>query len=62
MSLISNILDCDEEEEVPLLSSTLNIDDQSSSLLDLEEKLEYISDSLNSEEKNAKKNALKLKP
>ena len=61
MSLISNILDCDEEEEVPLLSSTLNIDDQSSSLLDLEEKLEYISDSLNSERKKCQKKCIEVK-
>ena len=53
--LISNISDYDEEEEVPLLSSTLNIDDQSSSLLDLENKLENISDSLNSEKKMPRK-------
>ena len=42
-TLTSYISDYDEEEEVPLLSSTLNIDDQSSSLLDLENKLEKIS-------------------
>ena len=60
-SLISNILDCDEEEEVPLLSSTLNIDDQSSSLLNLEDKLENISDSLNSERKKCQEKCIEVK-
>ena len=60
-SLISNILDCDEEEEVPILSSTLNIDDQSSSLLNLEDKLENISDSLNSERKKCQEKYIEVK-
>ena len=60
-SLISNILDCDEEEKVRLLSSTLNIDDQSSSLLDLEDKLENISDFLNLERKSCQEKCIEVK-
>ena len=59
--LISDISDFDEEEEVPLLSSTFDIDDQSSSLLDLEEKLENISDSLNLERKKSQEKCIEVK-
>ena len=61
-TLISYISDYDEKEEVSLLSSTLNIDDQSSSLLDLEDKLEQISGSLNSETKKCPDKCIELKP
>ena len=60
-TLTSYISDYDEEEEVPLLSSTLNIDDQSASLLDLENKLEKISDSLNSERKKCPEKCIVVK-
>ena len=59
--MISNISDYDEEEEVPLLSSTLNIDGQSSSLPDLEDKLENISNSLNSERKKCQEKCIEVK-
>ena len=60
-TLISNISDYDEEEKVRLLSSTLHIDDQSSSLLDLEDKLENISDFLNLERKSCQEKCIEVK-